>query len=136
MNADREDGAAAWTAWFDSAEYHVTVGVCEFIAAQHDPRRAPRAINLIQQGTAQRPTERTRSRAFDHIALARAYVRHEQLDAARDATSTALDLFGHVASSRVADRLRELDHELQAAPDSTLTVTTRNEIERALQTRG
>ncbi|MEU8560579.1 hypothetical protein AB0C45_03725 [Streptomyces cyaneofuscatus] len=125
----------SWAAWFDSAEYQVTVGVCEHLAAEHDPnrgRRAARAIKMIQTGTAERPDERTRSRAFDQIALARATLRAGHLDAADEVTATALDLLGQVNSTRVIDRLRELDSELAAAPAAKETSQARERIRAAL----
>jgi hypothetical protein len=112
LNADPTEATPSWVAWFDEAEYQVTVGVCDLIAAEHDRARAHTAITTIQAGTRLRPAERTRSRAFDHVALARAFVRAGQLDGAAEATTTALDLLGHVSSTRVADRLLELDAEL------------------------
>ncbi|MFC5723475.1 transcriptional regulator, partial [Streptomyces gamaensis] len=90
-----------------------------------------RAIELITTGTAQRPVERVRSRAFDHIALARAQVQAGELEAADRTTATALDLLGRVTSTRVTDRLRELDSEL-AATTATVAAQTRDRIRAAL----
>ncbi|MFV0131662.1 hypothetical protein ACLGI4_28895 [Streptomyces sp. HMX112] len=132
LNSGDGDPAPSWAAWFDTAEFHVTAGVCEFIAAEHVPARAERAIDLIRQGTVDRPTERVRSRAFDHIALARAYVRAGQPEAADTATTKALTLMGAVHSTRVSDRLRELDAELQAAPSGRATADSRQRIRLAL----
>ncbi|GAB3117751.1 hypothetical protein GCM10027160_28740 [Streptomyces calidiresistens] len=132
LAADNPDTTPTWAAWFDTAEHHVTVGVCELIAAHHDPARAPRAVEMIQSGTAHRPAERTRSRAFDHIALARAYARCGELEAADQATATALDHFGNVTSTRVADRFRELDHELATNPATKAAAETRDRIRAAL----
>ncbi|MFH8789142.1 hypothetical protein [Streptomyces roseoverticillatus] len=120
---DRSEPVPSWAAWFDDAEYQVTAGVCESIAATHDPRHATRAIELIEAGTTQRPAERMRSRAFDHIALARAQVQAGQLEAADHTTATALDLLGRVNSTRVTDRLRELDTEFAATRGRTATET-------------
>ncbi|MGW2370324.1 transcriptional regulator [Streptomyces sp. NPDC001667] len=131
LAAGHDEPVPSWAAWFDDAEYRVTAGVCESIAATHDPRRALRAIELITTGTAQRPAERVRSRAFDHIALARAQVQADQLEAADHTTSTALDLLGRVTSTRVTDRLRELDTELAATP-ATAAAETRDRIRDAL----
>ncbi|WP_079149907.1 hypothetical protein [Streptomyces agglomeratus] len=123
----------SWAAWFDTAEYHVTAGVCEFIAAEHDPSRAERAVALITEGTQHRPAERVRSSAFDQIALARAYVRARLPEAAEIATATALTLMGEVTSTRVGDRLRELDTELAAAPPTAVITDSRDRIRAALQ---
>jgi hypothetical protein len=117
------DTIPGWARWFDGAEYQVTVGVCEMLAARHDPRRAPRAVEVIEAGTALRPAERTRSQAFDRIALARAHVRADDLEAADDAAAAALGLLGDVSSTRVTDRLAELDAELAALPSARAAVT-------------
>ncbi|MEU6756004.1 transcriptional regulator [Streptomyces sp. NPDC046685] len=122
-----------WAAWFDLAEFRVTAGVCEFIAAEHAPERAGNAITLIEQGTADRPAERVRSRAFDQIALARAHVRAGQPEAAATTTATALTLMGTITSTRVGDRLRELDAELGTAPGTSATADSRARIHAALQ---
>ncbi|MFF8769101.1 transcriptional regulator [Kitasatospora sp. NPDC015120] len=114
LEADAE--VPPWVGWFDTAEYTVTVGVCQLIAGEHDPAQARRAITTIQDGTALRPEQRTRSRAFDQVALARAYVRAGDLDGAAAATARAVDLFGHVTSTRITDRLLELDAELAGSP--------------------
>lgn len=131
LSARDPDGTPSWAQWFDTAEHHVTVGVCELIAARHDPARAPRAVAMVRSGTAHRPTERTRSRAFDQIALARAYVRSGELEAADQAAATALGHFGNVTSSRVADRFRELDHELATHPATKGAAETRDRIRAA-----
>ncbi|MED7947343.1 transcriptional regulator [Streptomyces sp. BE303] len=128
---DNDTEPPTWVLWFDRAEYEVTVGVCELIAAEHDADRARNAITSIEAGTALRPAERTRSRAFDQIALARAYVRSGDLDGADTATYNALHLFGHVDSTRITDRLRELDAELAAVPGAPLARTTRERIAAA-----
>ncbi|MFD3355408.1 transcriptional regulator [Streptomyces fradiae] len=133
LAADSGEPTPSWAAWFDAAEFHVTAGVCEFLAAEHVPARAERAITLIAQGTGHRPAERVRSRAFDQIALARAYVRAGEPEAADAATSTALNLMGSVSSSRVGDRLQELDAELKAAPLGGTVVESRERIRAALQ---
>ncbi|MEU5331409.1 transcriptional regulator [Streptomyces parvus] len=128
--------APGWAAWFDLAEFQVTSGVCEFIAAEHAPARAANAITLIERGTADRPAERVRSRAFDQIALARAHVRADQPEAAASATATALTLMGTITSTRVGDRLRELDAELHAAPGTPATADSRTRIHTALHSFG
>lgn len=130
---DDTETTPGWAAWFDPAEYRVTVGVCEFIAAEYAPDRAGNAITLIERGTADRPAERVRSRAFDQIALARAHVRADQPEAAATATTNALTLMGSITSTRVGDRLRELDDELAAAPSTSATKDSRARIHDALQ---
>ncbi|MFJ8589506.1 transcriptional regulator [Streptomyces sp. NPDC093595] len=119
LTSDTGEPAPSWAAWFDPAEFHVTAGVCEFIAAERVPTRAERAIDLITTGTVGRPAERVRSRAFDQIALARAHVRAGDPEAADAATSQALTLMGAVNSTRGSDRLLELDAELAGAPHTS-----------------
>ncbi len=132
LEASEGEPCPSWVSWFDAAEHNVTVGVCELIAAKHDPARAQEAISVIRAGTAMRPVERTRSRAFDGIALARAHVRVGELLEADHATATALALFGHVTSSRVTDRLEELDQELAAQPHARQAGETRERIKAAV----
>ncbi|MEU2453884.1 transcriptional regulator [Streptomyces sp. NPDC012765] len=123
-----------WAAWFDLAEFRVTAGVCEFEASEHAPERIGKAITLIAQGTADRPDERIRSRAFDQIALARAYVRAEEPEAADTATTAALTLMGTITSTRVGDRLWELDGELGTVRGAAPVVAdSRARIRAALQ---
>ncbi|WP_405191703.1 transcriptional regulator [Streptomyces anulatus] len=124
-----------WAAWFDLAEFRVTAGVCELIAAEHDPDRAAKAITLIERGTADRPAERVRSRAFDQIALARAHVRADQPEAADTATAAALTLMGTTTSTRVGDRLRELDAELADGTRTAATADSRARIHATLHPR-
>lgn len=131
LAVDAPDAPPSWAEWFDTAEHHVTVGVCELLAAHHDPTRAQHAIEMVQRGTAARPQERTRSRAFDQILLARAHLAADQPDAADTATTDALALFGQATSTRVADRLTELDHELSLHPSAT-AATIRERLRPAL----
>lgn len=116
--------------WFDHAEHQVTIGVCHLIAAGRRPEHAATAVHAIQEGTALRPEGRVRSRAFDQIALARAYTANNELDGADTATSAALDLMGNLGSTRVPGRLAELDTELAAAGPAT--APTRERIAAAL----
>ncbi|MCY0930970.1 transcriptional regulator [Streptomyces sp. H27-H1] len=123
-----------WAAWFDLAEFRVTAGVCEFEAAEHAPTRIGNAITLIEQGTADRPADRARSRAFDQIALARAHVRADEPEAADIATAAALTLMGTITSTRVGDRLRELDAELATVlGEAPVAADSRARIRTALQ---
>ncbi|MFH8873719.1 hypothetical protein [Streptomyces griseus] len=127
---DNTETTPGWAAWFDLAEFRVTAGVCELIAAEHNPARAGNAITLIEHGTADRPAERVRSRAFDQIA--RAHVRAGQPEAADTATAAALTLMGTTTSTRVGDRLRELDAELADGPRTAVTADSRARIHATL----
>ncbi len=101
-----------WVQWFDPAEYHATIGIAHLLAARHQPRLVRTAIDMTGQAIPLRPAERARSRAFDHIGLASAHVLAGEFDAADSAVATAIDLAGGVASTRLADRMAELDAKL------------------------
>jgi hypothetical protein len=103
-----------WVQWFDPAEYHATIGIAHLLAARHQPGLVRAAITMTGQAIPLRPAERARSRAFDHIGLARAHVLAGELDAAGNAAATAIDIAGGVASTRLADRMAELDADLAA----------------------
>jgi hypothetical protein len=102
----------AWVAYFDASEYYATLGVCHQIAARTSaPGQAGRAIDMIGRALACRDPSRVRSRAFDHLGLARAYLAAGELESAEAAGRTALDLTGKVSSARVRDRLLEFLRE-------------------------
>ncbi|WP_241990043.1 transcriptional regulator [Streptomyces sp. AC1-42W] len=102
--------------FFDTAELSATIGVAHQIAAKHSTaahraRRAEKSVSLISHALDNRPEHRVRSKAFDHLGLARTYLVAEELDGALLETERALDLFGVIESRRVADRLVELHDE-------------------------
>jgi hypothetical protein len=98
-----------WVAYFDTGEYYATLGMCHQIAARTSaPGQAARAIDLIERALACRGPSRVRSRAFDHLGLARAYLAAGELEPAGAAGTAALELTSKVSSARVRDRLREL----------------------------
>jgi hypothetical protein len=102
----------AWVAYFDASEYYATLGICHQIAARTSaPGQAGRAIDMIGRALASRDPSRVRSRAFDHLGLARAYLAAGELESAEAAGRTALELSGKVSSARVRDRLLEFLHE-------------------------
>jgi hypothetical protein len=103
-----------WVQWFDPAEYYATIGIAHLLAARHQPALVRTAITMIETAIPLRPSERARSRAFDHIGLARAHVLADQLDAADSAAATAIEIADGVASTRLADRMSELDAQLAA----------------------
>lgn len=76
---DNTEITLGWAAWFDLAECRVTAGVCELLAAEHNPARTENAITLIERGTA----DRVGSRAFDQIALWRGCARLSAVTAVR-----------------------------------------------------
>jgi len=107
-NADEDP---IWVRFFDESEYHATIGICYQIAARTHPDYAGRSATMIDVAISQRDQSRVRSRAFDYIGLARTYLLQTELDGAHHATITALGLIEHLNSTRVHDRLRELQHE-------------------------
>jgi hypothetical protein len=108
--ADRDPARdPAWAAYFDTSEYYATVGICHLITAQASaPERAKRAIDMITHALTHRDPSRVRSRAFDHLGLARAYLAAGELESAEAAGTMALELTAKVSSARVRDRLHEL----------------------------
>jgi hypothetical protein len=107
--ADRDPAHdPAWVAYFDASEYYATLGVGHQIAARASaPGQVRRAIDMIGHALTCRDPSRIRSRAFDHLGLARAYLAAGELESAEAAGRTALELAGKVSSARVRDRLHE-----------------------------
>lgn len=108
----------AHMSFFDAAELSATLGVAHQIAAKHSTgahraRRAEKSTALISHALDHRPEHRVRSKAFDHLGLARTHVAAEELDGALLETQRALALFGVIESRRVADRLVELHDEAE-----------------------
>lgn len=97
-----------WAQFFDASEFYATIGVCHQIAAASRPEHAGTAADMIARAIGSRPAGRVRSRAFDHIGLARTRLLQGECEGAATAADTALGLLGELSSSRVADRLREL----------------------------
>lgn len=72
---------------------------------QHRSRYTSTAIDRSERAYERRRNGETRSRIFDAISLASAYLLDEQLDQAEKYGHTALDLLADVESRRVTDRL-------------------------------
>jgi hypothetical protein len=117
-----------WVQWFDAAEYYATIGIAHMIAASHRPALITGAITMTSQAIPLRPAERARSRAFDHIGLARAHVIAGELDAADQHAATAISLADGIASTRLADRLADLDTELAALGNDPAAQQVRDRI--------
>lgn len=117
-----------WVQWFDSAEYYATIGIAHMLAARHQPALIGKGITMIQTAIPLRPPERARSRAFDHIGLARAHVLAGQLDGADSAAANAIEHAGGVTSTRLADRMTELDAALAALGDDPAAMRIRDRI--------
>ncbi|WP_252370284.1 transcriptional regulator [Streptomyces hygroscopicus] len=115
----RPDEEPDHMAFFDEAELAATIGIAYQIAAKHDTgpsrtRRAETSLQLLGRALTLRPEHRVRSKAFDHLGLARTHLAVGELAGAQQETQTALALFGSIGSKRVGDRLVELHDE--AAP--------------------
>ena len=124
-----------WVAYFDASEYYATLGVCHQIAARTSaPDRAKRAIDMIGHALAHRDPSRVRSRAFDHLGLARAYLAAGDLESAEAAGTAALELTGKVSSARVGDRLRELLGETSLYAGEPIIADLRDRILERLAT--
>jgi hypothetical protein len=128
--ADRDpDQDPAWVAYFDTSEYYATLGICHQIAARASvPGQARRAIDMIGRALAHREPSRVRSRAFDHLGLARAYLVAGDLESAEATGTTALQLTRKVSSARVRDRLLELLHETSPYTSTAAIVDLRSRI--------
>jgi hypothetical protein len=119
----------AWVAYFDTSEYYATLGICHQIAASaSDPGQARRAIDMIGHALARRDPSRVRSRAFDYLGLARAYLTAGDLESAEAVGTTALELTGKVSSTRVRDRLRELLDETSKYSGTSVIADLRSRI--------
>jgi hypothetical protein len=134
--ADRDPAEdPAWMAYFDTSEYYATLGICHQIAARTSaPGQARRAIDMIGYALARRDPSRVRSRAFDHLGLARAYLAAGDLESAEAAGTTALELTGKVSSARVRDRLHELLRETSPHTDAPVIADLRGRILDRLST--
>jgi hypothetical protein len=128
--ADRDpEQDPAWVAYFDTSEYYATLGICHQIAARTSAAaRAKRAIDMISGALTHRDAARVRSRAFDYLGLARAYLVAGELESAGAAGMTALELTGKVASARVRDRLHELLHETSPYASTPVIADLRSRI--------
>jgi hypothetical protein len=98
------------------------------LAAGHQPALITTAITMTSQAIPLRPAERARSRAFDYIGLARAHVIAGDLDAADHGAATAISTAGGVASTRLADRMAELDGQLAGLADDPAAHQVRDRI--------
>ncbi|MEV3951016.1 transcriptional regulator [Streptomyces halstedii] len=123
--------------FFDEPELCATLGVAHQIAAKnssgtHRTRRAEKSVGLITQALTHRPEHRVRSKAFDHLGLARTHIAVGEIDGAHEETRSALELFGVIKSRRVADRLVELHDEAEPFTDGHVGSDLRQLIATAL----
>ncbi|MHC5908564.1 transcriptional regulator [Streptomyces sp. S6] len=109
---------APYTAFFDLPELQATLGMAHQIAAHHldgtaRTRHVHRSAELVRQALDARPEHRRRSKAFDHLGLARTHLVGNNPDAAAEETTHCLQLLGAIHSHRVTDRLGELYREAE-----------------------
>lgn len=83
---------------------------------------------MIGQALDCRDPSRVRSRAFDHLGQARAYLAAGELESAGSAGTAALELTGKVCSARVCDRLHELFGETGKYADAPVIADLRSRI--------
>jgi hypothetical protein len=121
-----------WVQFFDASEFYATIGICHYIAAASSPAHADTAAELIEQAIGSRPAGRVRSRAFDHVGLARTRLLQREYESAATAADTALGLVGELSSSRVTDRLRELLASTEAHLGSRTIAALRDRLTAAL----
>jgi len=111
-------------AFFDAAELHATLGMAHQIAAKHlakgtvRTRHIRRSTQLVSAALAARPEHRQRSRAFDHLGLARTHLAAGDADGAAEEAARCLQMLGTVRSCRVTDRLGELYAEAEAVAET------------------
>ena len=128
--ADRDPAQdPAWVAYFDTSEYYATLGICHQIAARTSaPGQAIHAIDMISHALAHRDPSRVRSRAFDSLGLARAFLAAGELESAEAAGTMALELTGKISSARVHGRLQELLRETSPYAGTPVIADLRNRI--------
>jgi tRNA C32,U32 (ribose-2'-O)-methylase TrmJ len=89
---------------------------------------------MIGHALARRDPSRVRSRAFDHLGLARAYLVARELESAEAAATTALELTDKVSSARLRDRLHELLRETNPYARTPVIADLRSRIHDRLAT--
>ncbi|MFC4508470.1 MULTISPECIES: transcriptional regulator [Streptomyces] len=115
VDSDAEDPHMAF---FDLAELQATLGMAHQIAAKHldgtaRTIRVRSSTELVEAALSSRPEHRRRSKAFDHLGLARTHLAGREVEGAALETARCLELLGTFGSRRVADRLGELYEEAE-----------------------
>ncbi|MFD9792099.1 transcriptional regulator [Streptomyces sp. NPDC059070] len=127
----------AHMAFFDKAELSATIGVAHQIAAKNSEgarrtRCAEKSLTMLGTALSLRPDHRVRSKAFDHLGLARTHLAVGEVEGAQQETETALILFGAINSNRVADRLVELHDEATQFAHTSAARDLRQRIEESV----
>ncbi|KOT90406.1 transcriptional regulator [Streptomyces sp. NRRL F-5755] len=135
----RPDDEPPHTAFFDEAELSATLGVAHQIAAKHASghrrtHRAEQSLALLANALRLRPAGRVRSRAFDHIGLARTHLAVGELAGACQETTIALTIAEGLHSTRITDRLSELHEETEPYAGSSDISALRERLEDVVAT--
>ncbi|MCP2261218.1 hypothetical protein LX15_004939 [Streptoalloteichus tenebrarius] len=114
---DHTPNAPAYVAYLDEPELASTLGeVMLFLArTTGEARHATTAVTLLDAAAAHRNPTRVRSRAFDAIAAARAFVLVGDVDAAHTYAQHAINVATGLDSTRVKRRFLDLAHEITPA---------------------
>ncbi|RBQ18085.1 transcriptional regulator [Spongiactinospora rosea] len=109
------DHEESFTSHLDETELHSTLGeVYLFLShTTHRPEHAAASAELLSRAAASRPTERLRSKIFDHLGLSRAYLALKDPEAASTAAATAVGISGEVSSLRIINRFCDVLREGQ-----------------------
>jgi hypothetical protein len=128
--------------FFDEAELRATLGMAHQIAAKHLDQGTARtrhvrlSADLVEAALAARPEHRQRSRAFDHLGLARTHLAGGEVEGAAEETMLCLQMLGTVRSRRVTDRLGELYAEAEPVAETAAGQELRERIHDHLATAG
>ncbi|WP_051338435.1 hypothetical protein [Streptomyces flavidovirens] len=129
-------------AFFDAAELQATLGMAHQIAARHLDKGTARtrhvrlSADLVGAALAARPDHRRRSRAFEHLGLARTHLAADDVDGAAEETTHCLQMLGTVRSRRVTDRLGELYAEAEPVAETAPERELRERIHNHLAAAG
>ncbi|GAA1108139.1 transcriptional regulator [Nocardiopsis metallicus] len=110
---DSSEPTPAFISYLDDAELASVLGeVLLFLARTTEaPRHAHNAVELLSAAVEQRSDYRVRSRVFDAIALARAYLFLGEFEAAHTTAEHAAAIGAGMGSARVNRRYRDLARE-------------------------
>ncbi|MGW0315392.1 transcriptional regulator [Streptomyces flavidovirens] len=128
--------------FFDAAELQATLGMAHQIAAKHLAKGTARtrhvrlSADLVGAALAARPDHRQRSRAFDHLGLARTHLAADDVDGAAEEATHCLQMLGTVRSRRVTDRLGELYAEAEPVAETAPGRELRERIHNHLAAAG
>jgi transcriptional regulator with XRE-family HTH domain len=97
-----------WTAWVDETEIGIMTGRCWTVL-----RRPLRAISALEDALRRYGDDHGRDKSLYLTFLAQAYLDGREVEAARDALRTAMDLATGVGSARPRDRVDQVVRRLE-----------------------